>query len=168
MPAPYGRESRIGFYIKNSMSAVTRPIPFQGSISGKKRVDTYFRKLRHAFWAHVKRVEFKQRLRDNEKSKSYKKSNEVLLGYFNREDGIVSLNTNTKDYGGAHDVGKILLHELLHDIDGVKSPEDVIEKREEHLWKSFSPDQRSYFHVCLFAKLEQPQRGLRVEATIPK
>ncbi len=111
-------------------------------------------------------MQFKERLRDYTAPSYRKTSQELLLGHL--YDGVVTINPNTQDHDGIHDVGKILVHELLHAIAGRGVSEKIIERREEYLWNTFSSDQRSYFYICLFAKLRQPRRGIRIRATIPK
>ena len=151
------------------MVAVARRIPFHGEWIGKKRVDRYFLKLRRMYWrTPIERVEFKERLRDSSTPNHYKKSKALLLGMYDWDEKVLSLNPIGKDNNGwHHDVGKIFLHELLHRLDK-KAREQIITKREEWLWSSFSGDQRNYLYVCLFAKLLQPLRGIRLKATIPR
>lgn len=150
------------------MAVVARRIPFHGEWSGKKRVDAYFWKLRRMYWrTPIERVEFKERLRDTFVPNHYKKSKALLLGMYVLDEKVLFLNPMGKDDNGWHDVGKIFLHELLHRLDK-KTREQTIAKREEWLWSSFTGDQRNYLYVCLFAKLVQPKRGIRIKATIPR
>ena len=150
------------------MSAVARRIPFHGEWSGKKKVDTWFWKLRRMYWrSPIERIEFKERLRDPVIPDHYQKSKALLLGMYVWDEKALFLNPIGRDDDGWHDAGKIFLHELLHRLDK-KAHEQTITRREEWLWSSFTGDQRNYLYVCLFAKLVQPGRGIRIKATIPR
>lgn len=150
------------------MSAVACRIPFHGEWSGKKRVDAYFGRLKRMYWrTPIERVEFKERLHDPFVPHHHKKSKDLLLGMYVFAEKVLFLNPRGRDRKGWHDVGKIFLHELLHRLDR-KTREQTITKREEWLWNSFTGDQRNYLYVCLFAKLKQPPRGIRMKATIPR
>ncbi|OGZ43955.1 MAG: hypothetical protein A3J55_00795 [Candidatus Ryanbacteria bacterium RIFCSPHIGHO2_02_FULL_45_17b] len=150
------------------MSVVVCSIPFHGEWSEKKRVDAYFRKVQRMYWrTPIERVEFKERLRDPLVPRHSTRGRELLLGMYMWDEKVLFLNPMGRYDGRLHDVGKIFLHELLHKLD-TKAGERTITKREKWLWSSFTGDQRNYLYICLFAKLKQPMRGIRIKATIPR
>ena len=150
------------------MAAVARRVPFHGEWSGKKRVDNYFWKIRRMYWRNpLVRVELKERLRNHTLPSHHKDSKEVIMGLWVWSERVLTINPCSKDGELWNDIGKSFLHELLHRLDW-KAQEVIIRKREEWLWKEFSGDQRNYLYICMFSKLQQPLRGIRLKATIPR
>lgn len=157
------------------MSAIARRVPFHGEWSGNKFADRYFRKLTRIFWKHAHQIVLKERLKHDYLPTHFKDREDILHGRLDKKvrvDGferlinIIYVNPRGKDADGWVDPGKIIVHELLHCLDQTK--ESMVLRREERLWREFTGDQRNYLYVCLFAKLIQPARGIRIKITIPR
>ncbi|TSC80084.1 MAG: hypothetical protein G01um101429_288 [Parcubacteria group bacterium Gr01-1014_29] len=158
------------------MSAITCRVPFHGEWSGNKFADRYFRKLTRIFWKHVSQIVPKERLKHDYLPTHFKEREDILHGRLDKKvriDGferlvnIIYINPRGKDANGWQDPGSIIVHELLHWLDS-QVKESIVSHREEMLWHEFTGDQRNYFYVCMFAKLIQPDRGIRIKVTVPR